>query len=199
MLSCWLDPALPQMRQALNIPVVGVGQSSMLFANSMGDKFSLISQNDIIIPQLKEIIERSGLQSKVASIRPITLPDEEHVKSLGDAHALIADFQNVSRQCIADGAEVILVGCMLVATVLAVAPKCEKEYPNGLQEIDGVPVVDNLAVMLKATESVVAVKNAGFPWISRKQTYSCADSELEANSRAPFLDDTPAYFTLIGT
>lgn len=89
MLSCWLDPALLQMRQALNIPVVGAAQSAMLFANTMGDRFSVITQNSIIIPPIMEVIERSGLRNKLASIRPITLPDEEHVKSLADAHACL--------------------------------------------------------------------------------------------------------------
>lgn len=73
---------------------------------------------------------------------------------------------------VADGAEVIIPGCMILDPVLHFAPGCEKEYPNGINEVDGVPVMNVVAIAIKVAGAFVSLKKAGLPWISRKLYYN---------------------------
>ena len=196
MIFCFHEPAILQMRQALNIPVVGVASNSMLFATTMGGKFSIVTLAPIAAPLDMEIVERCGLKGKLASIRSVATPLDQQVEALVDAREAIEEFQRVGRECIADGAEVLLCGCMLMSVALASAPGCEKDFPNGLREVDGVPIVDNVSVMVKAAESMVALKRAGIPWISRKCTFAKASREVEDRARAALPYEGSAYFTL---
>ena len=51
------------------------------------------------------------------------------------------------------------------------APGCEDEYPNGLTEVDGVPVVDVISAGVRLAEVLVSFKQAGLSWISRAADY----------------------------
>ncbi|MBN2025961.1 MAG: hypothetical protein JW854_04305 [Actinobacteria bacterium] len=51
------------------------------------------------------------------------------------------------------------------------APGCEDEYPNGVTEIDGVPVVDVISAGVRLAEVLVSFKRAGLSWISRAADY----------------------------
>ena len=75
-----------------------------------------------------------------------------------DAHAAIEEFNAVARELIARGAEVIIPGCGLIAPCLRFAPGCQAEYPNGVTEVDGVPIVDIYGATIKTAETLVALK-----------------------------------------
>ena len=197
MIFCWNDPALFEARQALDIPVVGAAQSSILFAHVMGRKFGLVTLNPTIIPMQVDLVERYALKERLASVKPITIPlDRLFADLFVNSRSAIEDVQKIGRACIADGAEVLLIGCMAMAMALTLAPGCEKDFPNGLTEVDGVPIVNNLAVMVKAIESMVTLKRAGLPWISRKCSFARPAKAVEDKSVAVFARQDRAYFTL---
>jgi hypothetical protein len=51
------------------------------------------------------------------------------------------------------------------------APGCEDEYPGGLTEVDGVPVVDVISAGVRIAEVLASFKKAGLSWISRSAGY----------------------------
>lgn len=99
---------------------------------------------------------------------------------LTDAHKCIESFIKMSIEPISDGAEVIIPGCMLLDSILAMAPGCEKDYPNGLHEVNGVPILNVAALTIKVAEAFVCMKKASLPWISRKLYYNSAKVEKKA-------------------
>ena len=68
----------------------------------------------------------------------------------------------------------------VATTVLRMAPGCEDEYPNGLTEVDGVPILNVTAVTLKMAETFAALYKTNTPFVSKKLYYSTARNDQES-------------------
>jgi allantoin racemase len=149
-LGCWADP-LWEAREVVDIPVIGIGEAAMLLATTLGFRFAIITVAPGVIPTIEMDLRLYGLEDR-AIIRPVRSLDppsdlELLVESVGDPHRrLIPNFERVARQCIEDGAEVIVVGCGYYGPILSL---------HGYNEIPGtgVPVVDCSAAGLKLAEA----------------------------------------------
>jgi Asp/Glu/hydantoin racemase len=182
---CANDPIVDIARQAVEIPVVAPLQSSLLFATMMGNKFGCIATAPETCLIVEELINKYGLKEKAVRVRPLGIPGKEQLGSLIDAHHKIEAFKRAARKSIADGAEIIIPACIAMTLALRLAPGCD-EYPNGLEEVDGVPILDVLGTTIKVAESMVTLKKAGSAWISRKCKYVRPSKELEKATMEKF-------------
>ena len=173
-IGCFGDPMVWEMRQVLNIPVVSIGESSMVLSTLMGLKFGVVTISPYNVPGQVERIARYGLAERSAGVRAIPESSEEQVKALTNAGATIEAFKQAARELIADGAEIILPGCSLMSPALRLAPGAEKQYPDGVTEVDGVPIADVIGNAIKLAETLVSLKDAGSSWISRKNLFAQA-------------------------
>ena len=48
----------------------------------------------------------------------------------------------------------------------------EKKYPNGVQDVDGVPLVDVYGSAIRLAETLVKWKRMNYSWISRVAYYN---------------------------
>ena len=105
------DSGINALRSRLNIPVVGPGQSCVLMACMLGEKFSILTMWDRWHPLYKKVINEQGLNHRLASIRNIDVrPDAQELlagkedivfsKLLDQAHLAIEQ----------DQADVIILG-----------------------------------------------------------------------------------------
>src|SRR3954463_9908845 len=62
------DPGLHELREALNIPVLGLCESSIHLACMMGPGFSVVNVNPKFIRKVTENIAGAGLTSRLVSI-----------------------------------------------------------------------------------------------------------------------------------
>lgn len=141
----------------------------------------------MIHPHARAVVEenvvRLGLKDKLAGIRPIPVSIEEQMAEMASGSArCIENFMQVARELIADGAEVVFPACGATSPMLRLAPGA-KDYPNGVTEVDGVPVVDIISTAVKLAETLVSLKRAGSSWISRKATNARPSPSLLAASR----------------
>jgi allantoin racemase len=150
-LGCWADP-LWEAREAVDIPVVGIGEAAMLLATTLGFKFAVITVAPGVIPTIETDLRLYGLEDR-AITRPVRSLDppsdlELLVESVTDPHQrLVPNFERVARKCIEDGAEVIIVGCGYYGPILSLHDY--NEIPG-----TGVPVVDCSAAGLKLAEAL---------------------------------------------
>lgn len=156
-LGCWADP-LWEAREALNIPVVGIGEAAMLLATTLGYKFAVVTVAPGVIPTIETDLRLYGLQERAISrpVRSLDPPSDLGLlaESVTDPHRrLIPNFERVAHRCIEDGAEVIVVGCGYYGPILSL---------HGYGEIPGtgVPVVDCSAAGLKLAESLVDLRRS---------------------------------------
>ena len=188
---CFFDTMAREARQVLNIPFLVPGEVSMRMASMMGIKFGVVTASDSASMIVEDNIRKYGLRDNAVPTRamPLGLGTDDWADCHTDAHGMIGKFTEVSRKLIEDGAEIIIPGCMAVDPVLALAPGCERDYPNGLREVDGVPVMNVSALTVKLTEVFVAMDKAGLPWISRKLYYASAEGDSKAlEVGAPLLE-----------
>ncbi|MFJ3370183.1 aspartate/glutamate racemase family protein [Pseudomonas sp. NPDC086251] len=153
-LGCWNDP-LWETREMLDIPVASVGEQSMLAALAMGQRFAVITVSDKTAVAIERDIIGYGLTERcirqpVRSIQPFSDAQLLLEAIHSPAERFIPRLEAVARQCIADGADVILVGCAYYGPLLRRA---------GYRQVQGtlVPVVDSSTVALKYLEAMVGI------------------------------------------
>lgn len=194
LIACFHDPMLWEARQAVDIPVVGFGESSLVLAAMMGRKFGVVTISPYSIHDTEENIVKYGFMDRCVGVRCIFESGLEQEKAMGDAHGTIEVFKTAARELIAEGAEVIIPGCGLMAPTLRFAPGAEAEYPHGLTEVDGVPIADVYGNAIKCLETLVSLKKAGSCWISRKGLYAGASAEAIEASRMVLDYEGPGFW-----
>lgn len=177
---CFYDPVAREGRQAMSIPLVLPAESCMKFATMMGPKFGVVTTSEKTQWSVDELVHKYDLRSQSVGSVGIPCCFADQILATTDVRPTISAFIEASRELISRGAEVIIPGCMLADTCLRLAPGCEEEYPNGLTEVDGVPVLNVTAVTLKMAEVFATFYKTQTPYISRKLYYSSAHDDPQS-------------------
>jgi allantoin racemase len=156
-LFCFGNSAVHGAREAVSIPVVGLGEAAQGLAILLGDRYTILSTISNAIPRLWRKAKTMGLDSRLASVRAINIPvlsgDEEEIRQ-----ALLRE----GRKALEDGADVIVLGC---GTFFGVE-KCMEEQLR-------VPVIHCALAGLKVVEMLVRLKlthsKKAFPYPPQKQ------------------------------
>lgn len=171
-INCFGDPMLWELRQVLDIPVVGIGETSMLHATLMGYKFGIVHISPYNIPETEEHLAKYGLKDRCIGQRPIDSWNAGMEDGLTESGETVKAFICTARKLIDDGAEVLIPGCSLMSPTMRLTPGAESLYPGGLTAVDGIPVVDVMGVTIKMAETMASLYRAGSGWISRKLLYA---------------------------
>jgi allantoin racemase len=183
LINCFGDPMLWELRQVLDIPVVGLGESTMLLSAMMGWKFGIVMISPYMLPGQEERIARYGLKERCAGMRGSAENPLSQERALVDARETIEAFAHVARELIAAGADILIPGCSLISPAMRLTPGAEEEYPHGVTEIDGVPIADVLGDTITTAETLASIKRGGSSWISRKLLYPRATPEAKQLAR----------------
>jgi len=145
-LGCAGDPGLAPARELSRIPVIGPIEASFHVAAMLGEKFSMVTVLDSIVPAIWRVLREYGLEHKCASVRVIDYPVlEMHKDPQGVAKALLRESKNAVQH---DGAASIVMGCMSMAFMLV------DERVQGQLEA---PIVNPAKVSVKSAEMLVAL------------------------------------------
>ena len=183
---CFTDPVVQQTRKAVDIPVIGQAETELMFAAMMGKKLGVITVSDEACLLVDEIIENYGYKDRAVKTRSIGISGELQAQAAFDASHDIEAFKEVSKELIADGAQVLVPGCSCISLGLRMAAGCEDQYPNGLREVDGVAVLDGMSVVIKMAENMASLKKCGSNFISRAGKYKQAPKEADEQTLAKF-------------
>lgn len=155
LIGCALDPGLRAARAMLSIPVLAPTESAAHLASMLGNKFSII----VFEPGLRVILENKireyGLGDKLASVRChpefIEQPSFELMFGGEEGQKKFIELATaeMSRAVKEDGAEALILGCIISSTVLKM---------HGVYEIDGAPVIDSVAAEIKMAEILVDLR-----------------------------------------
>jgi allantoin racemase len=141
-IACFSDPGLEEARELVRIPIVGIGEASILLAASLGHQFSIIVILKNSIPRAERLVHQLGLSLKLASVRTIGMGVVALEQDRGRGTRLILD--QCKRALEEDGAELIVLGC---AGMSGLAKTLQREL--------GVPVIDPTVAALKMAEALV--------------------------------------------
>lgn len=180
-IDCMGDPMLDELRQVLDIPVVGMGESSVVMSVLMGRKFAFIMPSERECHTEPRQLFIYGQQANCTGMYAMP-PGSDMLMggALQDASEFLPIFEETCKKAVADGAEVILPGCCLISLACMQVPNAEGLYPGGLKTVDGAIVMDVVGSSVLTLENLVKLKEAGSPWISRKQLYISVPEEHKA-------------------
>ncbi len=163
-----LDPALREARSMVDIPVLGLGETSMLTACMMGSSFSLIAVNPFFGGRFEENVAKYGLKERLASIECMGLTPHELDACFSDPDQrgrAIESLQAAARAGLEKGAEVLIpAGGRLTAFLNAL----------DIREVDGAPLLDGTVSLVAATEAAIRIKRQSGTFVSRRRLYARA-------------------------
>lgn len=159
------DSGLQEAKAAAGVPVIGLGEVSMLFACTMAHRFALVTLNPSFIPIHEQQVVKYGLERRVIGVRALHFQPGEFSNAFDDparVAAAVEALQEQARPLVSSGAELIIPagGIPMLA--------CGKV---GQVEVDGAPVLNALPLVLKFAEMVVDLKRLGGAHISRCGLY----------------------------
>jgi allantoin racemase len=111
-LGCFYDPGLRAARSLVDIPVVGLSETCMLVACSLGQKFALVALNRDQQVQHEELAHAYGLEKRLAAALAMDPPIDEYMLEGDDAatRPIVEGFHRACRRAVEAGAEVIIPG-----------------------------------------------------------------------------------------
>lgn len=125
--ACFSDPGLAALREQSKHPVLGIAESAVLTAMTLGQRFGIISILSRSIPRHMRYLGAMGVMDRLAA----DLPLELGVADLADRDRTWARLCSTGADLRRTGAEVIILGCAGMA-----------DYRADLQAELGCPVID---------------------------------------------------------
>ena len=146
------EPSLQEIRSLVDIPVVGYGESAMLAASMLGQRIGVLLFIGGMAETVERNVDRMGLSSRFVGAHAVSFGFNDVLTAYaGDTAPLIERFRADARALIARGADVIIPG---------EAPLCLLLAKSGVNDVDGVPLVDALAATIKMAEMMVGLRRA---------------------------------------
>ena len=141
-ITCFGDPAVPAARELVDIPVVGGFEPAVSTALNVGERFSVVTVLENVVPMISTLATRMGVAGRMASIEVIDTP----VLELHDGDVLLKNLFEASCRALDAGADVLVLGCTgMLGVAAALQVRLESERTR-------VPVVDptgaSLAMLL---------------------------------------------------
>ena len=161
-IGCFLDPAMQEAREVVSIPVIGLGETSMLMACMYGYKFSGIAFHAKQAQYYDRKAFEYGLAARHIPFGNLGIDFTQVQGAFTDPKEMTENFLKESRRLAAQGAEVILAAC---ATVNAIIRR------ENITEVDGALIMDCNAVLLKTAEAVAELHQSIGLTSSRKMMY----------------------------
>lgn len=166
-----IDPGIRELRELLDIPVLGLCETTLQVSSMMGATFSLISVNDKFATRVLENVKRYGHEHRLVSVEPMRV---DHLPKLASGfsgrpedaaarEAIFDAFRDAARAGIARGAELIIPAGGVVMSMLTNA---------GVHDVDGVPVLDGTLILTKMGETAVKLRKLTGTFTSKRMTYA---------------------------
>jgi len=145
-IGCFYDPGLRELREILEIPVLGIGETSMAIASLLGHRFSIIVGRKKWIPKMSDNALLYGYNRKIASWVSIDMTVKNF--STKSREEIIEAIVKKSKKAIKENlAEVIILGCAAIEGV-----------SDTLQKILKIPVINPVVVTFKTAEIISDLK-----------------------------------------
>lgn len=164
--GCFGDTGVKEARAVVDIPVIGPAEATMLLACVLGRRFAIICANlPGLVPQHEEQVREHGLRERLIpdGIRPdIHSFEDTWTRSFSDPNFAANGVAEMSRELVADGADVIVIGCC------GIGPFCSAAGLHSIRVGDrNIPVLDSQMIAFKFAEMAADLRiGTGLPFTS---------------------------------
>ena len=161
------------LREVLDIPIVFIGESSLHAACLLARKFGIVSMQENQVRLQMELVKYHGLEQRcVPAIHLGFITHPEILDVLDkDPERFINMFTEAARKLIAAGAGAIIPGQGFVGAFFG---------EKGFRDVDGIPIVDINAILIKTAEMLVDLHKLGMKRSRAGQHTYASKAELLA-------------------
>ena len=163
------DPGLQAAREIADIPVLGLGETSVHLACMMGRSFALVTINEKFTQRIVDNIDRYGLSGRLAAVNRMKVERLLHLdagfRDPAARKAIVGQFMKAAGANIDAGAEVIIPAGGVVMALLADA---------GIHDAGrNTPILNGITALVKSAEAVVKLNRImGGRFTSKRLSYA---------------------------
>lgn len=167
------DLGYDELREAVDIPIVGIAQASYYTACMLARKFAVIHTDEWFVHVTREVLDRYGISDRCLPGAHLTGYNSFELIDLFESRPseAVRMIKSVGRIAIAQGAELLVSDFAPVSVFLS---------EQGVRDIDGVPVLDNMAALIKMTEMAVDFRRMGMPKPQMGPQFRAGQEEIAA-------------------
>lgn len=172
------DAGIREAREMVNIPVLGLSETSLHMATIMGATFGLVAISERWVPRLLENVQRYGFERQLAGVETMETSPLELRKAFGDrqrSEAVVAGFTAAAERLLEKGAEVIIPAGGEVVVFLAQA---------GLYELKRAPILNGIFELIKMAEMAVRLRALTGRFTSKRGHYAPPSGDFLERVRA---------------
>ena len=155
------DAGLAEVKSVAEIPVLGLGETTLFHACTLGRKLGLITINPIFIPWHEDQVIRYGLQQRVVGVRAVPATVADFINAFASAEGLQKIKPLWEKECRAlldAGADVIVPAGGLPMMLFS-------------GEFEGAPVVNGVTLIAKSAELAIRLRKLGMAKVSRRSNF----------------------------
>jgi allantoin racemase len=160
------DAGLAEVKSVVDIPVLGLGETTLCHALTLGRKLGLVTINPVFIPWHEDQVIRYGMQSRVVGVRAVQATVADFIDSFASEDAkrkLAPKWERECRILLEAGADVIVPAGGLPMMLFGAERGAN---------IDGAPIVNGITLIAKTAELAVRLREqAGMFAVSRRSSY----------------------------
>jgi Asp/Glu/hydantoin racemase len=166
------DAGLYEARSVADIPVLGLGEASMLHACQLGRRMGLVTINRRYIPWFHHQIGKYGLRERITGVHAMDFEPGQILAAFGSDERLEtvrALFEAQARPLVRDGVDVLIPGGgipMLLFSQLHA------------HRVEGAPVINGIPIVVKLTEMAVKLRRLTGLGVSRTSDYFMPPAEI---------------------
>jgi len=161
------DAGLAEVKSVAKIPVLGLGETTLFHACTLGRRLGLVTINPQFVPWHEDQVIRYGIENRVVGVRAVEATVADFINAFADKKSfekLEKLWNHECRQLLAAGADVIVPAGGLPMMLFG-----EKRGAN----IDGAPIVNGITLIAKSAEMAVKLRrDAGMFAVSRRSNYA---------------------------
>lgn len=159
------DAGLYEARSVVDIPVLGMGEASMLHACQLGQRSGIVTINRRYIPWFHHQIGKYGLKERVTGVHAMQFEPGQILAAFGSDERLEmvrALFEEQARPLVEQGVDVLIPGGGIPMLLFSQLHD---------HRVDGAPVINGIPIVVKLAEMAVKLKRLSGLGISRTSDY----------------------------
>ena len=160
------DAGLAEVKSVAEIPVLGLGETTLHFSLTLGRKIGLVTINPAFIPWHEDQIIKYGIQPRVIGVRAVNADVLDYIEAFASKAAydkLLPLWERECRVLLDAGADVIVPAGGIPMMLFGGAKGAN---------IDGAPIVNGMSVIAKAAEMAVKLRQHGGIAVSRRSNFA---------------------------
>lgn len=165
------EPGLREVRAAIDIPVIGLGEATMLHACTLGRKAGLVTINPVFVPYHEDQIARHGLSERIVAVRAVETEVADYNRAFEDGRLykrLRESFVRQLRPMLELGIDVVIPAGGYPMLLFCGEPRFT---------IEGAVVLNGLPVAIAAAETAVRLRRLNGTLTSRRSAFALPVAE----------------------